>query len=113
MLLIVTAGFVSHACLCRDKAAFLWDYSPARWILYPRPFGLKTHLLVPLDAVFRRSFLLKSVPANARLCVRAFRACTIRLNGRQVPGPLDAEPWKRESGFEVGSLCGWGKTISA
>jgi tetratricopeptide (TPR) repeat protein len=109
MLLIVTAGFVSHACLCRDKAAFLWDYSPARWILYPRPFGLKTHLLVPLDAVFRRSFLLKSVPANARLCVRAFRACTIRLNGRQVPGPLDAEPWKRESGFEVGSLLRMGQ----
>jgi hypothetical protein len=56
---------------------------------------------VPLDTVFHRSFSLESVPTSAILRIRAFRECTIQLNGKPVPVETDSGSWKRESSLEV------------
>jgi tetratricopeptide (TPR) repeat protein len=109
VVLIGTAGFVGHACLCRDQVAFLWDREPARWIVYSQSRTPASHRLVPLETVFRRSFLLESAPGEADLYIRAFRACAISINGRRVPGPFDVEHWKHGSRFEVGSLLRAGR----
>ncbi|HEY4761322.1 MAG TPA: hypothetical protein VIH42_12135, partial [Thermoguttaceae bacterium] len=101
VLLLFTALFVGRACYFRNDIRFLAEHSPARWIIYPWPATTVSLDDVSLDAVFRRSFSLGSVPAAAQLRVRAFRTCTIRLNGNLVPAEFDYDRWKQESRFEV------------
>jgi len=103
-LLLLTALFVGRACYFRHDICFLADRSPARWILYPSPTYVSCHPGVPLEAVFRRSFSLASVPAAAQLRLRVFRTATIQLNGKAIPAKFDAEHWKQEFRFDVTQL---------
>ncbi len=102
-VLLCTVAFVVRACYFRNDICFLAEHSPAHWIIDPFPAfgggGLRPG--VPLDAIFRRSFSLASVPAAAALRVRAFRTCTIRLNGKLVPTAFDSDRWKGGAQFDV------------
>ena len=96
-LLLLTAVFFARACYFRDDICFFAEHAPARWIIYPLPIFGGTRPGVPLDAVFRRSFSLASVPAAATLDVRASRTATILLNGKVVPVGPASDHWKAES----------------
>ena len=102
-VLLCIVAFVVRACSFRNDICFLAEHSPAHWIIYPLPAfgggGIRPGM--PLDAIFRRSFSLTSVPAAAKLGVRAFRTCTIQLNGKVVPAEFDSDRWKVESRFDV------------
>ena len=108
-LLLLTAAFLARACYLRDDIGFLAEHSPACWIIYPLPAHAGTRIGIPLDAVFRRSFSLRSLPATAQLRVRAFRTCAIRLNGKLVPAQFDPPHWKQESCFDVRRFLEAGK----
>jgi cytochrome c-type biogenesis protein CcmH/NrfG len=98
---LCTVTFVVRACYFRNDICFLAERSPAPWIIYPLPAFGGTRPGVPLDAIFRRSFSLASVPAEAKLGVRAFRTCTIQLNGKVVLTEFDSDHWKVESRLDV------------
>jgi tetratricopeptide (TPR) repeat protein len=100
-VLLLTAAFVVRACYFRNDICFLVERAPAHWIIYPSPPSAATRPGLPLDAIFRRSFSLASVPVAARLGVRVFRACTIQLNGGVVPIEFDSDHWKVEAHFDV------------
>jgi Tfp pilus assembly protein PilF len=108
-LLLLTAAFFARACYCRSDIGFLAEHSPARWIIYPLPAHAGTRIGIPLDAIFRCSFSLHSVPATARLGVRVFRAGTIQLNGERVSCRFDADQWKQESRLDVARFLHAGK----
>jgi hypothetical protein len=108
-LLLFTMVFVGRALYFRNDIRFLAEHSPARWIIYPTPAFTATHPDVPLDAVFRRSFSLESIPAAAQLRVRAFRSCTIRLNENLLTAKFDSDHWKQESCIEVAQFLRTGQ----
>ena len=106
-LLIV--AFVVRACYFRNDIYFLAERAPACWIIYPVPGFGGIRPGVALDAVFRRSFSLASVPAAAKLDLRAFRSGTVSLNGKAVPAELDADHWKAGASRDVAHFCARGK----
>ncbi len=74
---------------------FLPPHGAAAWIHYPVP----PQIAIVADryerrTVFRRSFELEAAPASARLRVRAFKGCSINLNGHPIDLPA-AEQWNQ------------------
>lgn len=88
----------------RPDTAFLARHAPAHWIVYPTPdwyFGDKN---IALDTVFRRTFDLEQVPAEAELVVRAFRRCEVAVNGRTVMSMrAETGSWKEPRRCDVTS----------
>ena len=100
-LLLLTAAFPRFGPAISAPTSVPWRTLPAHWLVYPLPAHTGTRIGIPLDAIFRRSFSLASVPATAALRVRAFRHLHHRLNGKPVPARFDSSHWKQESRFDV------------
>ncbi len=101
LLSLLTALLFAWACLFGNSVSFLVDWAPARWIIYPTPVFIELHHAVAMDTVFRRRLTLSSIPKEVRLGVRAFRACKIRINGRDVHVEWPSGDWKREHAVEI------------
>jgi tetratricopeptide (TPR) repeat protein len=88
---------------------FLPPHGEAAWIHYPAPPG--TDILpgrYELHCTFRRTFALAELPGEARLQVRAFKDCSIHLNGRAVALP-EAASLNEVRTCEVAALLRAGK----
>ena len=83
-----------YACARDPDIVFLSRHRPARWITYPLPADPLARRAVELDAQFRRSFTLSSVPDEATLEIRALRRFEILLNDRQITFPDPNANWK-------------------
>ena len=106
---LLAIALVLRACLFCEDICFLVQCAPANWIIYPLPATGDIRAGVPLDAIFRRSFSLDSVPSTAQLRIRAFRSCTIQLNGKAVALESDPDHWKAESRGDVAHLLRKGR----
>jgi 4-amino-4-deoxy-L-arabinose transferase-like glycosyltransferase len=95
------------ALLAFGFGAFLWwqtahqpairylpHHAPAHWIVYPKPPEATAHGIAEWAAVFRRSFVVGTVPSNAVLRVCGMTRCEIGLNGSPVELPAPAS-WKQ------------------
>jgi tetratricopeptide (TPR) repeat protein len=81
----VLVGFVGFRVLARRAAPrYLADDAPARWIVYPTPFGPVIRTADELTTEFRRTFRVETVPGRAVLRARGFRLVAVELNGRPV-----------------------------
>jgi hypothetical protein len=87
------AGWLSWQALRDPEIPWLARSPRAEWILYPAAPTTAAHPAIPLDAVFRRTFVLPRRPRAARLEVRCFRRCRVALNGAPLPLP-EAANWK-------------------
>jgi Flp pilus assembly protein TadD len=106
LLIVVTAGamaaWFAWRCTWDDAIRFLPADGPADWIVYPVPASPVSHSAIEQTAVFRRSFRLEAVPAEARLQVRAYGQCLVTLNGVPVsPEGSPAASWKQPRTWEV------------
>jgi len=91
----IAAGSFWWLCTQDDDIPFLSERKPAEWIIYPVPISLQPHPVLQLDTVFRRRFSLKAAPGGALLQLRAFRSCTVKINGQRVGMPDDeSSSWK-------------------
>jgi hypothetical protein len=87
------AGWLSWQALRDPEIPWLARSPRAEWILYPSAPTTAAHPAIPLDAVFRRTFVLPRRPRGARLEVRCFRQCRVAVNGAPLPLP-EAADWK-------------------
>jgi tetratricopeptide (TPR) repeat protein len=92
---VVALAGLGWFALRSPHSRFLPPDGAAEWVLYPVP----PQVVINADrdgqrAAFRRRFELEEAPARAQLQVRAFTACTVRLNGRPIDLPGD-EHWNR------------------
>src|SRR4051794_40393061 len=67
-----------------EKIFFLAKHGAADWILFPKAPDSKLHKAMSLSAEFRRNFVLKNVPAQATLSLRAFQQHSVRVNGQPL-----------------------------
>jgi len=73
---------------------YLAHRAPAHWIVFPKPPEATAHSIAKRAAVFRRSFVVGTVPSNAVLSVRGMTRCEVGLNGSPVELPAAAS-WKQ------------------
>jgi tetratricopeptide (TPR) repeat protein len=93
---VVVLAWLWWICTFDPAIPFLTRRAPAEWIVYPSPADLMTRPGVELACEFRRSFSLPSVPAVARLRIRAFRHGEITVNGTPIPCPIAFDRnWKQ------------------
>jgi Flp pilus assembly protein TadD len=85
---------------------FLPARAPAQWIIYPTPADGPGRLAVELSTEFRRSFVLERIPdAPARVTVRAFKRCAVRINGNLAEHPSSRPGnWKHPVDYDVTGL---------
>jgi tetratricopeptide (TPR) repeat protein len=82
---------------------FLPPDPAAEWVHYPVAPQVAGSLRYQQHAEFRHTVTLAEAPTWARLRVRAFRACSVRLNGRDVDLPT-AQRWKQVRTCDVATL---------
>ena len=103
-LFSVASGFWL-LCTFSEGIDFLPAHQGAEWIVYPQPPETASHPVVPIAAVFRDAFTLKTPPAKAVLIVRAFKNATIAVNGQTVRDLQGADKnWKSPSTASVSGL---------
>jgi Tfp pilus assembly protein PilF len=90
------------------SSRFLLPVPPAEWILYPVPPRTYTLGVLEQHSSFRRHFELPSEPVSARLRVRAFKDCTVKVNGLAVELP-SVEHWNEARSADVAALLHPGK----
>ena len=91
-----------YAWLSRNSR-FLLPIPPAEWIVYPVPPRAPTLGVLEQHSSFRRSFELSSQPVSSRLRVRAFKDCTVKINGQPVELP-SVEHWNEARSADVAAL---------
>lgn len=98
---IVLAAFLAGAvggwwyCERSPSNAFLPASPGAEWIMDPSPPENTTKPARPIRAVFKNSFTLATLPANATLTIRAFKNASVVLDGHDL-ARLESAPqnWK-------------------
>ncbi|MDB6125929.1 MAG: Photosystem assembly protein Ycf3 [Pedosphaera sp.] len=92
-------------CTHDSKINFLPAHGPAQWILYPKAPDGKLHKSMALSAEFRRSFILKNVPAQADLTLRAFQQSLVLINGQPLSAATNAMvSWKEPVSYEISKV---------
>jgi tetratricopeptide (TPR) repeat protein len=91
-------------CHYDPTVRFLPRRAPADWIVYPNAPDITAHDSAhpgsaPV-AQFRRAFVLESAVLGASVQVRAFGACSLRINDRPVPIPAGGN-WKEPIRIDV------------
>jgi tetratricopeptide (TPR) repeat protein len=93
--ILLGSGWLWWLCRHDSSVPFLPDGGLAQWIVYPKPPDTTPRRVLPIWAVFRRSFTLTAAPATAQLSLRAFQHGEVRINGRVVDQMLlDGRDWK-------------------
>jgi tetratricopeptide (TPR) repeat protein len=85
--LLLAAGGALWLHTRQPGARYLAAHGPAEWIVYPAAVQPWTVRATEQETVFRRSFPVETPPRQATLELRACRAATVTLNGREVPLP--------------------------
>lgn len=84
---------------------FLPARQPAEWIIYPTPANADALPIVELTTEFRRTFSLPGPVSNATLLARGFKTLVVRINGEQLPPPLNHDTdWKSVEEFDLSRL---------
>ncbi|HEV2691967.1 MAG TPA: tetratricopeptide repeat protein [Verrucomicrobiae bacterium] len=73
-------------CVKSDSTAFLPAHAGAEWIMDVSPGGNSARPALSVSTVFKKSFLLDSVPGNASVNVSAFKTAVVRINGQEASG---------------------------
>src|SRR5262245_19508432 len=92
-LLAAVITWIAWACTKREDIAFLSRSGPAEWIVFPVPLDPEPITCARVTTVFRRNFQIRAMPARATLRLRAFKSCSVTLNGQSLPVPIPAN-WK-------------------
>jgi len=88
----------------RSDIAFLPRLDPAQWIIYPTGPDFGLHPVVRLPALFRTSFNLENLPANAPLRIAGLREFALSVNGIAITNRLQTgRNWKEPDLFDVSS----------
>lgn len=91
--------------------AFLPERAPAEWIVYPKPAYGNSQAAAELPAVFRRSLVLKQVPASVKVQVRACRRFVLSINGHEASSVSASKHWKTQETFDITSLLNPGTNL--
>ncbi|MDB6110681.1 MAG: Photosystem assembly protein Ycf3 [Pedosphaera sp.] len=103
--LIIGLAAVWWLCARSPKIAFLPPHGPAEWVVYPKPADGGGHGVVEFNTVFRRSFSLDQVPAQARVTVRALKRFALAINGVPAGGSGVAKlNWKDPTQVEIAGM---------
>jgi hypothetical protein len=97
ILVIVSllAAFEVHRLLGDPEVFFLRGDEHAQWIRAETQFALGTYVPADIGVTFECSFETLGVTSDARLTVRAFRRCVVRLDERTIyASPLDLSTWQ-------------------
>jgi 4-amino-4-deoxy-L-arabinose transferase-like glycosyltransferase len=82
-------------CCRSDSIDFLPYYEGANWIIDLQPPEHDVRLAAPLRTIFKRSFILNTVPDEATINICAFKSATVTLNNQEIDGlKLDGKDWK-------------------
>ena len=101
---LVMAGWFYRLATASSDIAFLPRRAPAQWIVFPKPPDGSIHHIADLDARFRRTFVLTSVPPAANLFIRGFQQWSITLNGVSLENsPTATNNWKTVTTRDVTS----------
>ncbi len=96
------------ACWCVPRLPglnFLPARKPAEWIIYPTPANADALPAVELTTEFRTTFSLAGPVPNATVRALGFKTLMVRLNGKQLPSPLNqTTDWKSVREFDVSRL---------
>lgn len=86
----------------RADVSFLPEMAPAEWIVYPVTPDGNSQPMLELPTVFRKSFVLGSVPRNAVLRIAGFHRYTLAINGTGAGKPRQTgKNWKRPDRFDL------------
>jgi hypothetical protein len=105
LALLTAAGGLWWMCARNETIAFLSARAGAEWIVFPTRAESTSRPILSVTAVFRHSFTLTALPADANLTVCAFKGGAVAINGREVGNVLRAgRNWKSPSSAEVAGL---------
>jgi tetratricopeptide (TPR) repeat protein len=100
-LTLAALALLAWNCFFNPKIRFLTP-GPGKWIVYPQPPKLGTHLGFELTGIFRRAFVLPEKPA-ALLSWRCLTDGELHVNGTVIPrSDSSSGNWKTTSQLEIG-----------
>jgi hypothetical protein len=101
---LLAAGWLVWLCCSNPKVSFLCEHRPAHWIVDSQPVSARVRPTEQLATTFRHTLRLGHSPSSATLSLRAFKACTLSVNGNPVALPAPSANWKTSREFDVASL---------
>lgn len=107
-ILLATAMLFAWACYFNPRVNYLAEHGPADWIVAPTPGALMLPT-IPMDAEFRRNLTIPLAPTEAEATLRAFRRCTLKINGQTVPDDWPESRWKEGHAIAVGKFLRQGE----
>jgi len=103
-------GLTLWKCYADPSIPFLWNTSPAEWIVDPNTLRISGEIRAERKVRFRTEFDLPGVPATGRLEHRAFGQCILWINGRPLAGGGGAgRDWKKSHTQDVAALLRSGR----
>jgi 4-amino-4-deoxy-L-arabinose transferase-like glycosyltransferase len=97
---ILAMALIALPCRRDPQINFLPGDPRADWIVVPSSFEARAHVSVPMDATFRREFVLEQAPAAASLAIRAAKELALTINGQRISLQTQAN-WKNLSTFDI------------
>jgi len=102
--LLAMAGGIWWLTTQDDATAFLPAHAGAEWIIGANPPENTTRHSYLVSVVFKKTFVLDAVPADAALSLRAFRMAGVTVNGRSVDELQgDGRHWKSATSGNISS----------